>query len=386
MESKISPYTNVHVNEKVFILLLCIMFIDYNVYGYFIFYIPLAYAMFKYKIFRYADSTFMLLAFFGLFYSGFDVLNTGEYNYTSNIQPIINFPLLYLIGKIIQERNDRLSIIFILLLFALASASLTIISIYDNVVREGFSIVSRDIHLIGYGNAEQLTSATSLYSKILPLSLFLVFLFLDCNKKLKILAISLSLLSIYCCLRLQSRSSIYILGIAVLVTMLSGENRNASNKIIGALLLVGGIMFVLNHYSDELSILNRFQDNGVFDNNNSDSRSDLAKAVITDVPSHPFGGLRKERYAHNLWLDVSRFSGWLPLLFLILVTKRWLMTTLAIYRNKELESSYRSFIVVVSATLFAYFNTEPIIEGAPMLFSFFCVYLGIITETKNKMQ
>ena len=369
-----------------FILLLCGMFIDWNVYGYFIFYVPFIYMLFKYGFSKYLDGNFWMLVAFGLSYSVIDVLNGSSINYTISIQPIINFPVLYLMGKSISERNSVDTSILILLIFSISCALLTSLSIYVSVIQEGFSSVTRDVHLIGYVGDETIASATTLYSKILPLSLFISFALLKCNTTYKTLVLLLASLSVYCCLRLQSRSSIYIIAIALMVALFLNEKGKISSKLFWSLIIAAVVYAILHFFGDELVILDRFQDNGVFDNQNSESRSDLAKVIINDLPSHPLGGQRSERYAHNLWLDVSRVSGWMPLLFLLLITKRWMSTIVSLYQNKNIEEYARVFLLVVSMCLFVYFNTEPIIEGAPMLFSFFCVYLGIITETKNKMQ
>lgn len=138
------------------------------------------------------------------------------------------------------------------------------------------------------------------------------------------------------------------------------------------------------NYADELAIIDRFKENRAFDNNGSEGRFDLAQKNLEGIVNHPFGGLKKGRYAHNLWLDAARVSGWIPATLLIIIAWRCGITTLRIFRNNAMSEYFRIFCVIVTSCLLLYFNTEPILEGAPMLFTYFCLYFGIIVNSYNK--
>lgn len=383
-------------NEKVIgnknfliVLLLCLMFLDWSGYGYYIFYLSFIYFIFK-KGFRQIDSNFKLLLLFGLSYSIIDILNVGSISYAYNILPIINFPMVYLMGKMIADDNTYNNQISTIWIFAIAMALLTMLSTYVSFLEDGFALVGRDIKLIGYSNrsGDVLYSATGLYSKILPLTLFTSFLFISEDRKIRWLYFASAILAFVCCLRLQSRSAIYVTTIAIVIPFLFGGKGNLVNKIIGAAVIFCVISYVLSHFSDDLMIIDRFQNNNAFDNEGQDSRMDLSVKTLQDLLTHPFGGLKMNRYAHNLWIDCARVSGWIPASILIVITLKWIKTTIQIYRYKKIDYYYRLFIFVASICLFMYFNTEPIIEGAAMLFTFFCLYLGMINKTlkKNKLR
>lgn len=361
--------------------LMTFVFVDWNGFGYYIFYLPLLYFITKWRI--QIDSNFILLILFGFTYSFIDVINTGGISYVYNVLPIINFPFIYLIGKVIASNKTLYQQISILWIFAISMALFTILSIYESFLEEGFVLAGRDIELIGYSNEniEGLYSATGLYSKLLPLSLFVSFLFISIDKKSRLTYFAVACIVFVCCLRLQSRSAIYITSTALLIPLICGGKGRFINKILGVVFIVGVITYVLSYYSDSLLIIDRFENNNAFDNAGQESRADLMINNLNNLYSKPFGGLKMNRYAHNLWIDSARVSGWIPILFLILITFRWIKNTIQIYRYKKIDIAYRQFIVVVSVCLLMYFNTEPILEGATMLFSFFCLYFGMITKT-----
>ncbi len=376
-----------HRTIMVLIIFLCVTLFDWNGYGYYVFYLPFLYLLFKGGL-NQIDSNFKLLFLFGLSYSVIDFINTGRIVYVYNILPVFNFPMAYLMGKMIADNKSLDGQVSILWIFAMSMAFLTMLSTYVSFLKDGFALVGRDIKLIGYSNedGEILYSATGLYSKLLPLTLFASFLFLPIYKKNRWLFFTSACVAFFCCLRLQSRSAIYVTMISLVIPFLLGEKDSRINKIFGAAFIGGIVIYILANFSDELMIIDRFQNNSVFENEGGDSRMDLAIKTLNDLLSHPFGGLASNRFAHNLWIDSARVGGWIPAFFLIGVTWKWIKTTFKIYRNKKMEEYYRIFIVVVSVCLFMYFNTEPIMEGAAMLFTFFCLYFGIITKSLSNYQ
>lgn len=369
------------------ILFICIMMLDWNGYGYYVFYIPFLLLIPK-GIFNYIDCNFKLFLAFGLSYSLIDIFNTGYIRYAYNILPVINFPIAYLMGKVIGKNKPYDEHLKILWLLAFSLAMLTIISIYISFIEEGFSTVARDIKLIGYENGSNsfLYTATGLYSKLLPLTLFIPFIFFKIDKKYKYLYFVSALLAFVCCLRLQSRSAIYIASISLIIPLIFGGQGNLKNKVCGILFIVITCYYVLNNFSDELLVIERFQNNNAFENAGQESRADLAKKTLIELSTKPFGGMIFERYAHNLWIDCARVSGWLPAFLLIIITWNFIKSTIFIYKENYINKSYRIFIVVLSVCLLTYFNTEPIIEGASMLFTFFCIYFGIVQSHCNSIK
>lgn len=360
---------------------LCLMFLDWNSYGYYVFYLPCFYVLFK-GAFRYVDKNFMMLLLFGFSYSVIAYFNYGGISYVYNVLPIINFPMAYLMGRMIADTNIPERQITTLWYFALAMALLTMLSVYVDFIENGFAFVGRDIKLIGYSNenGEFLYTATGLYSKIMLLTLFASFLFFRTNNKKKWLMIITACVAFVCCLRLQSRTAIYVIATSLMIPLLFGSKDFRINKLIGIGFVIAVVSYVLMHYSSELLIIDRFQNNNVFDNEGGESRMDLSIKTLKELQNNPFGGMRSSRYAHNLWIDVARVSGWLPAFILILVTWRWIKITVKVFKLPSVDEYYRLFVVLVSICLLLYFNTEPILEGASMLFTFSCLFYGMISN------
>ncbi len=367
-------------------ILLCFVLFDWNGHGYFIFYLPLILFILKGGLNNF-DRTFYLFLLFGISYSLIDCLNTRSYNYTYNILPIVNFPVLYLMGKYIGNRNTVKENMNILWLFAVSLALLTIISVYISFLKEGFSWAGRDIALFGYNdgtNNYKTIAATGLYSKILPLTLFMPLLLIKKEGKGKCFLVISAILAFICCLRLQSRSAIYITAISLIIPLLLGSKNNKTTKWFGILIIVASVIYVLTHFSDQLTIIERFQKNNAFDNEGGEGRFALAAKILDNLASHPFGGLRNARYAHNLWLDCARVSGWIPAILLVALTWRCINLTNKTFKCHSFPEYYRIITVIMTSCLILYFFAEPILEGASMLFAFFCLYFGILNGSYYK--
>ena len=383
MNSSLSIKTKEKSKYNVLIGLLCLVMIDWNGYGYLYFYIPLFYYICIGGL-RNLDINFKLLLLFGVTYSLIHYLNYNTIRYAYNILPVLNFPIMYLMGRSLGYRYDENKLLLLIWTFAISLSVLAIISVYYSYQEEGFSIIGRDVSLVGYTNSETdfLYSATSLYSKLLPLNLFLFFLFVD--SKYKWIFFISGIIAFICAVRLQIRSAIYVASVSLVIPLLLGKGINAYKKIIGVVFIIGAVAFVLTYYSDELLIIDRFQVNEAINNHGTESRFDLAQKTAELLSTRPLGGIMNERYAHNLWIDSARVSGWIPFFVLMILTYRWLKTTIKIAKESFHTQSFRTFTLVFSICLFLYFNTEPILEGAPMLFSLFCLYLGIITSRAIK--
>lgn len=371
-----------------YIILLCFVLLDWNGYGYYMFYIPLLFLSFKGNFYK-LDKNFYLFLLFGLSYSVSDFFYTGHIRYAYNILPVINIPISYLMGKYIGKHSSDSETLNILWLFALSMAFFPIASIYFSVAQDGFSTINRDVALIGYNgsmNGYEEISATGLYSRLLPITLFFCFFLIKKTTNTKWLFIVTAIIGFICCLRIQSRSSVYVMALTLFLPMILGNKDSLRTKILGIMIIGLGVRYILMNYANELTIIERFQTNDAFDNIGSENRFELALRGLNKILYHPFGGLKTERYAHNLWIDVARVSGWIPSILLFVIAWRCIITTLHIFRNNTISKDFRIFSFVITLCLLLYFNTEPILEGAPMLFIYFCLYFGIIANKKVSMR
>lgn len=113
----------------------------------------------------------------------------------------------------------------------------------------------------------------------------------------------------------------------------------------------------------------------IFDNDRWRYATDILKLL----PQYPLGKVPYASYAHNLWLDVAKEAGVIPLIFYIIFSICAVKTTLVFYRNKKIDYSYKVFFVPIVITFLLVFFTEPIMEGMPITFSLFCFVIGGLT-------
>ena len=364
------------------ILSLCLMFIDWQRHGYFLIVLPAFYLSYR-GTFRYVDTNFFLLLVFGVLYGVIDAFNTGIIGYAGFFQPIINFPLLYLAGKEIGMKNDDEYIPNILLLMAISLGFLVISSVMLDVGINGFAVMYRSVQIIGDDNYK--ASATNAASKLIPLIIFLSLVMIkEKNKRFWMLCLLMAIVAMICDIRIQSRSSIIIAVIAICVAAFghSYSKRDFLLKMVPIVLFVFFVSYLGSLYSEEIHLIDRFEDTEDLATGNE--RTELSSGMILRIMSHPLGGLKELKYAHNLWIDMARVSGWLPLLVFLVITIRWIKYAIAIYKDKTRIPVFRVLAIAMNVCLFVYFNVEPILEGAAMLFSYFCVFWGIIVTRVTK--
>ena len=150
------------------------------------------------------------------------------------------------------------------------------------------------------------------------------------------------------------------------------------------IILLGLLFFAANYalvnYEEELGILERFQDDDV---GSGGYRTELSMDVVNKLSESPWGGLEYMPYAHNMWLDCARVAGLVPLLLLLLITVLYIRSMWRVYKLRIDDSGYNEIMVIMGAALFVYMNVEPILEGAPLIFAFFAVFLGILRGHTN---
>lgn len=207
-----------HKNKYCFLsILLALMFLDYSGYGYYMFYLPFIYLL-VHKGYKLIDKTFCVLFMWGMLYALSVFIFSDGFGYVTTFIFFINFPFIYLLGKFLVRRSDDVSLINLLYIMALSMSAVAIVSVIKDVLENGFLVIGmgRNIPLIGIDNEEGFISATLITTKLLFLLSFLGFIFIPLGRKKKFLFLIGSFLSVYCAVRVQSRTCI----VAILILML----------------------------------------------------------------------------------------------------------------------------------------------------------------------
>lgn len=369
------------VKNVIVVFLLSLMFLNFRGYWYVFAMLPIMYTTVSNEIYRAYDKIFILFLLFGVWYSIFaPPLSTNEY-----VVFVIVYPMLYLVGKLLGATETDNSIINILFVMAMSIALIYIVSIFADVSKYGFYSETRNLEIEGRGSGAEI-SATGIYSNLILSTLFIVALFTKLKLWKRLLFASFAILAFVASVRVGSRSSIVIticaIAIFLLLNFRTVIQKNLFAVSCALVLILVSVNYVINNYEDELMVLERFQDEDV---ETGGGRVELANVIINELTQQPFGKLEHVPYAHNLWLDTARVAGIIPMFLLIIITIYFIGSIWRTYKQKMFDSDYRSIIVTIGIVLFIYMNTEPILEGAPMLFAFFVVLCGIM-QGANKYR
>ena len=374
-------FLNVPVNTKLLVFFLMLMFVDYAGYGYYIFYLTFFY-LFYHKAFRLVDGMFFLLLTWGISYGFTNYINTKTISYSTVLLPIINCPVLYLAGKYVARYNDIKSLPVLLYYLALSIALISLLSVFQDIAKNGFFVIGgeRNIPLIGVENIEGYIAATGISSRLMLLASFFVFVMLPYSWLKKIVFVLGAFLAIYCAMRVQSRTT--VVGLALIfftIVIWSWKSLSKKQKwilFLGVGVIVYAIFYILSHYSEELAIIDRFQTDEI---ETGGGRTYRLLNVASHMLDYPIGGMGTEiTYAHNLWFDCARVAGILPFVLLIIIALKYAFCLFQVIRNNLVDLILRYTFWILSLAILIVFLSEPVLEGIPMVFEFFCFLYGIL--------
>lgn len=358
--------------------------INYTGRGYLFALLSLVYILIYKNTFLKFDCKLLFLLFFGFTYVTFYYWNYNSITPNIAIYLLIIFPIFYLAGKGLASNNtdNNEKIIFTL---SLSMATIPIISIFLHIADYGFLYPERNIPIFGLGTEP--IAATSIASIIIVLTSYSTYILNNNSNKRKYVYFFFGLIGFICVLRLQSRTSIVCIALLFVANIILNWElilRHKFTFIVTIILLTVGISYVMTTYTEQLGVIERFQDDDIATANGRFTRQ---VAVIEALFESPLGGKKHLAYAHNLFLDCARVSGIVPLLFLLLFTIKHYYSIYNIYKNKTISIDEKYNIITISLLLFVYMNTEPILEGVGMLFAVFCFIAGVTSriEINNRI-
>lgn len=98
--------------------------------------------------------------------------------------------------------------------------------------------------------------------------------------------------------------------------------------------------------------------------------------IINSLADYPFGNMPYTN-AHNMWIDVARVAGIIPLSLLIVYSLMVFLTLCRLRKNKVVPQEIKTLVMGLSFGLLISFMIEPVIEGRPFNFMFFCIINGM---------
>lgn len=119
-----------------------------------------------------------------------------------------------------------------------------------------------------------------------------------------------------------------------------------------------------------------------------DVRIDRKIYYLKNFFDHMFGGghfLNSVGYAHDIFLDTYDEAGIFALLFMAVYIISALVRCIKCLFNENLSFTCRQITVCIYLVFFVQFMVEPILQGTPWLFAYFCLFDGAANSISNSI-
>lgn len=219
-------------------------------------------------------------------------------------------------------------------------------------------------------------------------SLLAYLLFIEKDKKIKILGLVLEIVACIYSFQLGGRTQLIILGLVFVIIfffyLFEKKGFVPTFKTImrlAILVILVYIVYQLDIFSikttiESSNLLLRLEQGGL--EASDQYRINSVLNGLLSLINHPFGGQETVFYFHNMWLDVGRVSGVFPFLFLLLYSVLATYHVLMIFLNKNYNITIRYLFLSLYLGIQINFFTEPIMEGAISFFLAFCFLSGFV--------
>jgi hypothetical protein len=317
-------------------------------------------------------------------------LSFEETGYVGLIQQNLLPFLFYIMGKYLNRNyDDPIQKSYIVVIVAFIFSINPFLSNLVSIIEFGY-MSSRDVSLLVSGLVDRQLSATNMASFFLMNMSFFPFVLINTNNKnernIKNMLIGLFVIGLIAVSNVSTRTGILISVISWLCALFFNKASSAF-KILGRsflyLLIIALFIFLSGSLEKILStdLYSRFTEDD--DNSLLNSRSNIweeAFKIIFQTSDDNFIDKQMDiaEYAHNLWLDVALKAGNYPLIILLIITIKYLITLGKILTMKLYTPFFRILMVCITVAFYSTFMVEPIMDGYFTLFCLYCFFFGFI--------
>ena len=294
----------------------------------------------------------------------------------------------YLLGKFFAGRlnGNRTSLFFLLLLAGCVFASSAIMSVFMDILQNGYNIVDRNLPNYWTGSIVNATIMGSYFTIVMTIPALLI----PHVKKLaivhRIVLLFIYAIAVACILRIGSRTQLSISLITLLISLLYIMPRQSLRRNLFMFLLFFLLVFyVINTVSFDLdqdwlsAFANRMEDSK--DLASGGGRTDRWMKSLEYLFKKPLGWSEEEfGHSHNLWFDVLRIGGFLSFFLLLFFTTNGLIAVFRAIRKNKTAYALNNQIMVYTMAFFMVFMVEPIMEGMFDFFAFYCFFVGTVKK------
>ena len=201
--------------------------------------------------------------------------------------------------------------------------------------------------------------------------------------RLRLSFIILALFSLFVVIHLVNRTGLVVFFSCLIFSMLVVTKLKVVKMIpLMVMVFILGLFLVKSGVINE-EILTAYQDREISSTANAyelGGRSDIWSDALQKFVTHPFGWPRVE-YAHNLWLDIARVGGWLPLFFFILATIVWIKNSLSLIKRP---TPFILLLLSINIAMLIASFVEPVIDASMLFFSMMMIVWGCTTVVSHE--
>lgn len=295
---------------------------------------------------------------------------------------------LYVGGKLLfKEISNEIKTFWLLVLIGFTFSLPGMISIVLDVFEYGFVKAKRDVTSIWSGDLQSATNMASGFALNMCIPGFIVISRKQVQKKAGLVVLlAIYLISVFCVLRLGSRTQIALSLFTLIVAIFYKMGKQNTKKNLGLFVLIFlsvnvGISYLTLDTDSEL--LSAYADRADSKTNGAATaggRTNKWEKSVVQMFKDPLGWDIKEfGFSHNLWFDATRVGGLLSFFLLMLFTISAFKQILKLYRLNQQPKLLDGQLLLYCTSFFLSFFVEPILEGYFILFSLFCLVLGVLT-------
>ena len=328
------------------------------------------------------DKTAYRLLFFSVSYSIIVFVTNGYGSYFELLSYLIVPTSFYLLGKYFTRNcqdNEDIIMTFAIIAF-FSSIALWKNNILDAKVN-GVVNITRTIIVEGNEYGMSATLQGLIASFCLSLAGYVVSLGKKQNTFSFLVVVSV-FLSLFCVIHLVNRTGLVVVMAGILMAYSYMYRFNFKSIVY---ISISFIVFyiVISHIglinNDLIEAYEERNLSAAGDIRTAGSRFEIWARAISKIPAYPFGwNSISQGYSHNLWLDVARRSGWIPLISLCFITFTQIKRLKALYNRKN--DIFISFFVSSISCLLLAFSVEPVIEAVSSAFAMLCLIWGMQNE------
>lgn len=329
--------------------------------------------------------TFIVLVLFGISFAIFGgVLEI--YRYVG-----LFLPLAYYVGSNIKNPNED-NIKKIIYLVTLGMTCHILLNFACDLIVRGTECFFRNSHLDFWTWGEYPTTQTSVMYIFLIGIIYYIFAY-ETNKKIKITAIVLFLISYVYSIALGRRTPIFLLVLVVLFSfaidflIVNNNSKKSSILILIVAVFIGVGVFIYFIYSmnlfgmqdaiSRLGIVRKFTSLGFYSN-----RHNLTYATFRLAPEHYLGGLEITALTtygpHDLWLNVFDAAGIVPFVFIVIYSLVSLFILAKVLISKKYSIKFRLLLFGLTMSVFIQFILEPIMTGSSIVLLVVVILMSIL--------